>query len=127
MKKVVETNKAPTPVGPYSQAVLHKEWLWLSGQIPINPQTGQLVTGDIQAQTQQVMENIKAVLQKAGCNFNHVIKTTIFLTNMDDFAKVNQVYQQYFKSPFPARSCVSVASLPKAVNVEIELIAHCPD
>ena len=84
------------------------------------------MTGDIQAQAKQVMENIKMVLQKAGCSFDNIIKTTIFLTNMNDFAKVNQVYQQYFKPPFPARSCVSVAALPKAVNVEIELVAHYP-
>lgn len=126
MKQAIETNQAPLPLGPYSQAIQMEKWIWLSGQIPICPQTGKLVTGDIQSQTRQVMENIKAVLQKIKLDFNSVVKTTIFLSNMQDFTRVNAVYQEYFTSPFPARSCIAVNTLPKNVNIEIECIAHHP-
>ena len=122
-KKEVVTDLAPLPVGPYSQAVRWGEWLWLSGQIPMDS-GGNVVTGDIQVQTRQVLENIKQVLRASGLGFGNVVKTTVFLTNMEDFKKMNQMYRQYFKPPFPARSCVAARALPKAVNVEIELVAH---
>ncbi len=124
MKKIIQTPQAPAPVGPYSQAVFFQDLLFCSGQIAINPKTNEVFTGDIQVQTQMVMENIKAVLVEAGLSFSNIIKTTIYLTNMSDFPKVNEVYAQSFKEGFPARSTVAVSGLPKGVNVEIEVLAH---
>jgi len=124
MKKIIETDSAPTPVGPYSQAVESHGFLFCSGQIAINPASNEVFTGPVENQTRQVMENIKSVLAAADLNFSHVIKTTIFLTNMNDFAKVNEVYSGYFKSEFPARSTIAVSALPKGVNVEIEVLAR---
>jgi 2-iminobutanoate/2-iminopropanoate deaminase len=123
MKKVHQSEHAPKPLGPYSQAVESNGLVFLAGQIPIDPKTDQVVTGDIEKQTVQVMENLKAVLQSAGLNFNHVLKTTIFLTDLGDFTKVNAIYGQYIKEMAPARSTIQVAALPKSVNVEIEMIA----
>jgi 2-iminobutanoate/2-iminopropanoate deaminase len=122
-KKIVETEKAPKPIGPYSQAVWCGDMLYLSGQIAINPETGDLVLDTITAETQQVMENIKAVLNAANLRMGNIIKTTIFLKNMDDFTAVNEVYGKFFTSDFPARETVQVAKLPKDVNVEISVIA----
>ena len=122
-KKIVETEKAPKPIGPYSQAVWCGDMLYLSGQIAINPETGDLVLDTITAETQQVMENIKAVLNAANLRMGNIIKTTIFLKNMDDFTAVNDVYGKFFTSDFPARETVQVAKLPKDVNVEISVIA----
>lgn len=124
MKKIIFTDKAPAPIGPYSQAVLSGNTLYTSGQIALDPQTGELVIGDIETETKQVMENMKAVLDAAGMNFENVIKTTIFISDMNDFAKINVVYGAYFnEKTAPARETVQVAKLPKNVNVEISMIA----
>ena len=124
MKRIIETSKAPAPVGPYSQAVESGGTLYCSGQIPIVPESGELLTGDIQKQAEQVMKNIEAVLTEAGYVWTDVIKTAIFLTDLGDFAQVNEIYAKYFSEVPPARSCVQVAALPKGVNVEIEVIAR---
>lgn len=124
MKKIIETKNAPAPIGPYSQAVLINNTLYSSGQIAIDPATGDLVTDNIKKETSQVMQNIKAVLAAAEMNFDQVIKTTIFISNMDDFAKINEIYGSYFdENNAPARETVQVAKLPKNVNVEISVIA----
>lgn len=122
-KKIIVTEKAPAPVGPYSQAVSIGGLVFLSGQIPLDPTTNQLIEGDVKAQAVRVLENLKAVLETAGASFESVVKTTIFLKNMNDFAAVNEVYAKYFSSQPPARSTVEVARLPKDVLVEIEAIA----
>lgn len=124
MKKIILSQDAPNPVGPYSQAVLMGETLYCSGQISIDPKTNEVFTGDIKKQTEMVMSNITAVLKAADMNFSNIIKTTIYLTNMGDFATVNEVYAKYFTAAPPARSTVAVAALPKGVNVEIEVLAH---
>jgi 2-iminobutanoate/2-iminopropanoate deaminase len=124
MKKVILTEKAPAPVGPYSQAIQIGPMLFCSGQISINPETNEVFTGPVAQQAEMVMKNIDAVLKEAGYNFNHIVKTTIFLTNMADFATVNEVYAKYFQETPPARSTIAVAALPKGVNVEVEVIAH---
>jgi 2-iminobutanoate/2-iminopropanoate deaminase len=124
MKQIIETKNAPAPIGPYSQAVLINSTLYSSGQIAIDPVTGNLVTENIEAETTQVMQNIKAVLAAAEMNFDQVIKTTIFISDMNDFTKINEVYGSYFdESNAPARETVQVAKLPKNVNVEISVIA----
>lgn len=123
MKKIINTTKAPSPIGPYSQAVMINNMLFASGQIAIDPATGALVMDDIKSETKQVMENIKAVLTEAGMSFENVVKTSIFLSDMNHFANVNEVYGSYFKSDFPARETVAVAGLPKNVNVEISVTA----
>ena len=123
MKKIIFTDKAPAPIGPYSQAVVSGNILYTSGQIALHPQTGELVTEDIETETKQVMENMKAVLDAAGMTFENVIKSTIFISNMDDFAKINGIYGAYFnEKTAPARETVQVAKLPKNVNVEISMI-----
>lgn len=124
MKKIISTDNAPKAVGPYSQAVQMGDFLFCSGQISIDPKTNEVFTGDIKTQTEMVMRNIDAVLSASGMNFSHIIKTTIFITNMGDFATVNEVYAKSFTEAPPARSTVAVAALPKGVNVEIEVIAH---
>ncbi len=124
MKKIILSQDAPNPVGPYSQAVLMGETLYCSGQISIDPKTNEVFTGDIKKQTEMVMSNIAAVLKAADMNFSNIIKTTIYLTNMGDFATVNEVYAKYFTAAPPARSTVAVAALPKGVNVEVEVLAH---
>jgi 2-iminobutanoate/2-iminopropanoate deaminase len=123
MKQVINTNNAPAPIGPYSQAIAAGNFIFVSGQIPSDPSTGEIVSGDINAQTKQVMENIKAVLSEAGIGMGNIVKTTIFLTDMQSFAQVNQVYGTYFTEQFPARETVQVSALPKNVNVEISVIA----
>lgn len=123
MKKVVNTTNAPAPIGPYSQAVEAGNFLFVSGQIPANPATGEIVSSDIKAETHQVMKNISAILSEAGLSFSNVVKTSIFLTDMQSFAQVNEVYGTYFTEQFPARETVQVAALPKNVNVEISVIA----
>jgi 2-iminobutanoate/2-iminopropanoate deaminase len=123
MKKIIETNNAPAPIGPYSQAVLSGNTLYTSGQIAINPISGKLILDSIELETTQVMDNMKAVLKEAGMNFDHVVKASIFISNMDDFNQINTVYNQYFTSDYPARETVQVARLPKDVNVEISMIA----
>lgn len=123
MRKKVESAKAPAAIGPYSQAIEAGAFLFLSGQIGINPETGELQEG-VEAQARQIMENIRAVLEAAGLSFDHVVKTTIYLADIADFAKVNEIYGSYFREPYPARSTVAVAALPKGALVEIEVIAR---
>lgn len=124
MKTIIRTNKAPAPIGPYNQAVLAGNTLYVSGQIPINPATGELVSENIKVETLQVMENLKAVLEEAGMTFENVVKTSIFIADMHNFAEINDVYSNYFDNETaPARETVEVANLPKFVNVEISMIA----
>lgn len=123
MAKYVITNEAPAPIGPYSQGVIHGGLLFCSGQTPIDPATGEMVEGDISSQAGRVLENVGAVLRAAGYDFGDVVKTTIFLTGMNDFAAVNAVYARYFGESKPARSTVAVAALPRGARVEIEAIA----
>lgn len=124
MKQVIFTAAAPAPIGPYSQAVLSGNTLYTSGQIALHPQTGELITSTIEAETEQVMQNMKAVLEAADMTFENVVKTTIFIMNMNDFAAINTVYGSYFnEESAPARETVQVACLPKNVNVEISMIA----
>lgn len=127
-KTIITTSQAPAPIGPYNQAVLAGNLLFISGQVCIDPATGELKNKDIQEETHQVMHNLKAILQEAGLGFADVVKTTIFLTNMGQFGEVNEVYGKYFESDqasagFPARETVQVSALPKYVNVEISMIA----
>ncbi len=123
MKKIISTADAPAAIGPYSQAVRVGSTLYCAGQIPLDPKTGQIVSPDITEQTKRVMLNIKAVLQAAGLSFDHVVKTTIFLTDFADFQTVNEIYGSHFKNNPPARSTVQVAALPKNARIEIEVIA----
>lgn len=123
MKKIINTTDAPEPVGPYSQAIVTGNLIFVSGQIALHPFTGELITKEIIPATHLVMENIGAILEKAGAGFEDIVKTSIFLTNMADFAEVNEVYGSYFTDNFPARETVQVAALPKGVNVEISVIA----
>jgi 2-iminobutanoate/2-iminopropanoate deaminase len=124
MKKIIHTANAPAPIGPYNQAVLKGTMLYTSGQIAIDPATGELVTDDIEKETTMVMENMKAVLAAANMTFDHVLKTSIFISDMKNFAAINAVYAQYFdEATAPARETVEVANLPKYVNVEISMIA----
>lgn len=124
MKKVIFTEKAPAPIGPYSQAVLSGNTLYTSGQVAINPANGELVLENIEIETEQVMQNLKAVLEAADMTFENVVKTTIFIMNMGDFARINAVYAKYFsEETAPARETVQVATLPKNVNIEISMIA----
>jgi 2-iminobutanoate/2-iminopropanoate deaminase len=124
MKKIIFTDKAPAPIGPYNQAVLVGNTLYTSGQIALNPNTMELTLDDIETETKQVMENLKAVLEAAHMSFENVVKTTIFIMNMGDFARINSVYGNYFdEKTAPARETVQVACLPKNVNIEISMIA----
>ncbi|MFC1222312.1 RidA family protein [Pedobacter sp. BG31] len=123
MKQIIKTTNAPAPIGPYSQAVQAGNFLFVSGQVAINPESGELNIGNIEEETHQVMRNLKAVLLEAGLTFDHVVKSTIFLSDMGTFAQVNEVYGQYFTADFPARETVQVSVLPKNVNVEISVIA----
>ena len=124
MKKIIKTNKAPLPIGPYNQAVLNNNTLYISGQIAIDPASGKLIDDTIENETKQVMENLKAILKEVGMTFENVIKSSIFISDMHDFAKINSVYGSYFnEETAPARETVEVANLPKFVNVEISMIA----
>ena len=123
MKAVVSSDRAPQAIGPYSQAVKANGFLFASGQIPLDPITGQIVYGGIENQTHQVFANLRAILEKENLTFANVVKTTVFLKDMDDFTVMNKVYSQYFTDEPPARACVQVAKLPRDVSVEIELIA----
>lgn len=122
-KEVIKTDKAPAPIGPYNQAIKTGDLLFISGQIAIDPSTNELLEGDIKQETNQVMKNLQAILEEAGCGFSNVVKTTIFLSDMSLFPTVNEVYGSYFESDFPARETVAVKGLPKGVNVEISMIA----
>ena len=124
MKKIIVSDNAPAPVGPYNQAVVHNYTLYASGQIAIDPKTGKMVTDNIEAETHQVMNNIKAILTEAGLTFNDVLKCTIFVSDMENYGKINAVYAEYFdEATAPARELVEVARLPKDVNIEISVIA----
>ncbi|MGI4750969.1 MAG: RidA family protein [Janthinobacterium lividum] len=123
MKEIINTKEAPQPIGPYNQAVAAGGFLFISGQIAIEASSGQLITEDITAETHTVLKNLKAILTAAGLTFDHVVKTTIFLSDMNNFALVNEIYGSYFSGNFPARETVEVSVLPKNVNVEISAIA----
>jgi 2-iminobutanoate/2-iminopropanoate deaminase len=123
MKQVISTSQAPAAIGPYSQAIRVGNLLYTSGQIPINPATGSFVEGGIKEQTRQSLSNIKAILEKAGLTMAHVVKTTVFMADMNDFADMNAVYAEFFAEPYPARSAVAVKTLPKGALVEIEVVA----
>jgi 2-iminobutanoate/2-iminopropanoate deaminase len=124
MKKIINTENAPAPIGPYNQAILSNGTLYISGQIPLNPKNGELVSGDIKLETKQSMENLKAILTEAEMTFENVVKSSIFLSDMKQFTEVNEVYASYFNAETaPARETVEVANLPKFVNVEISMIA----
>ena len=123
-KSIIKPRNSPAAVGPYNHAVRVGDLLFCAGQIPIEPATGNLVTGDIKAQTERVLQNVKAILDDQKLTFVHVVKSTVFLTNLGDFAAMNEIYAKYFTEDFPARSTVQVAALPKGANVEIEVIAH---
>jgi 2-iminobutanoate/2-iminopropanoate deaminase len=123
MKDIILTARGPKPIGPYSQAVKSNGFLFVSGQIALDPQSGEFVGNNVQQQTERVFENLKGILEAAGSSFHHVVKTTVFLKDMNDFAAMNEVYAKYFTSAFPARSTVQAARLPKDALVEIEVIA----
>ena len=123
-KTIIKPAGAAPAVGPYSQAVRVGELLFCSGQIPIVPETGNLIVGDIRSQTERVLENIKLILQSQNLSFENVVKSTVFMTNLGDFAAMNEIYAKYFTADFPARSTVQVAALPKGAAVEIEVLAH---
>jgi 2-iminobutanoate/2-iminopropanoate deaminase len=123
MKKQVQTDKAPKAIGPYSQGIIANGFVFCSGQIPIDPATGELNTGSIEDQTRQVLKNLGAVLDAAGSSYDDVVKTTVFLQDMNDFARMNAVYAEFFKVPNPARAAVQAARLPRDVKIEIEAIA----
>lgn len=124
VKEVISTSKAPGAIGPYSKGIKFGNLLFISGQTPLNPETRQIVEGDVQAQARQCLENIKAILEAAGTNLDNVLKTTVFIKDMNSFGKINEIYAQYFTKNQPARSCVEVARLPMDVLVEIEVIAY---
>lgn len=123
MNKIIQTKNAPAPIGPYSQAVQHGNTLFISGQVAINPATGELENADVASEVKQVMENLKAILETASTSFDNVIKTTILLTDMQYFTTVNEIYGQYFNGVYPARETYAVKGLPRNVNVEISMIA----
>ena len=122
-KQIIESKKVPAPIGPYSQAVIAHGFLFASGQVAFNPTTGELVTSDIVSETKQVMENVKSILEAANLSFAHVVKTSIFLSDMALFAQVNEVYGSYFTADFPARETVAVKTLPRNVNIEVSVTA----
>ena len=122
-KEIIHTSSAPAPIGPYNQAVIAGDTLYISGQICIDPATGNLKNRDIQDETHQVMQNLRNILTEAGMNFSNAVKTTIFITDMNQFSEINEVYGKYFDGHFPARETVQVSALPKFVNVEISMIA----
>ncbi len=122
-KRIVRTDAAPAAIGPYSQAVVANGFVFAAGQVPLDPNTGQIVSGDIRAQTKRVMENLKAVLAASGSSFDKVVKTTVFLRDLNDFGTMNEIYGEYFQESPPARSTVQVAKLPREAAVEIEVVA----
>ena len=122
--KAIKTLKAPAAIGPYSQAIETNGFVFASGQIPLDPSTGEFVEGGIKEQTRQSLTNVQSILKAAGTDLSHVVKTTVFLASMDDFAAMNEVYAEFFSQPYPARSAVAVKQLPKGALVEIEVVAH---
>lgn len=123
MKKIIQTHQAPTAIGPYSQAIQHGNWLFVSGQIPLDPASGNVVSGDIKAQTRQVLNNLQAIIHASGLTLQQVVKCTCFLKNMNEFREFNEVYTEFFGSILPARECVEVSRLPRDVLVEVSAIA----
>lgn len=123
IREIVATNKAPSAIGPYSQAVKTKEMVFVSGQLPIDPSNGELIVGDIRKETRQALTNLKEILLAAGSGMERVVKTTLFISNMDHFGTINDVYAEFFDNEPPARACVEVARLPKNANVEVEAVA----
>jgi 2-iminobutanoate/2-iminopropanoate deaminase len=123
-KTIIKPSKSPAAVGPYNHAVRIGDLLFCAGQIPIDPATGNLIPGDVKAQTERVLQNVKAILDDQNLTFANVVKSTVFMTNLGDFAGMNEIYSKHFTSDFPARSTVQVAALPKGANVEIEVVAH---
>lgn len=123
MANVISTDKAPAAIGPYSQTIEVNGMIYTSGMIPIDPSTGELVTGSVEAQAEQAISNLEALLAASGSSIEKVVKTVVFISNMDDFGKINEVYAKHFKEPYPARSCVQIARLPKDVAIEIEAVA----
>ena len=124
MKKEIRTKNAPAAIGPYSQAIEVNGMLYTSGMIPIDPATGELVTGSVEAQAEQALTNLKSLIEASGSSMDKVVKTVVFIKDMNDFAKINGIYEKYFTAPFPARSCVEVARLPKDVAIEVEAIVE---
>ncbi len=124
MKQVIRTDAAPAAVGPYSQAVAVDGWLWVSGQIPLDPASGELVTGDIAAATRRVLDNLKAVVEAAGANLDQTVRVTIYLTDLNRFETVNSIYAEYFTGSPPARACVEVSRLPKGADVEMDAVVR---
>ncbi|MEN3038044.1 MAG: RidA family protein [Candidatus Kryptonium sp.] len=122
-KKIIYTERAPKPIGPYSQAIVAGDFIFTSGQIPIDPRTNQVVQGDIKGQTRQVLENLKAVLEAAGATFDDVVKVNVYMKDLNEFSAMNEVYSEYFKNSPPARTTVEVSRLPRDVKIEIDLIA----
>ena len=123
-KKSIKTTEAPEAIGPYSQAIRIGDFLYTSGQISLDPKTMEMITGNIELETEKVLKNIEAILSAEGLNFGHVIKTTVYLTDLSEFTRMNQVYEKFFSNTKPARACVQVAALPKGAKVEIDAIAH---
>lgn len=123
--KAISTSKAPAAIGPYSQAIQVGQLVYTSGQLPINQETGAFPEGGIKEQTRQSLTNVKAILEEVGLSMNHVVKTTVFMADMNDFAEMNSVYSEFFTEPYPARSAVAVKTLPKGALVEIEVVAEC--
>ena len=123
-KKIIATPKAPAAIGPYSQAIRIGEFLYTSGQISLDPESMKMITGDIEVETEKVLKNIEAILKDDGLSLNNIIKTTVYLTDLSEFARMNQVYEKFFTDTKPARACVQVAALPKGAKVEIDVVAH---
>ena len=124
-KRIIQTNLAPAAIGPYSQAIRIGDFLYTSGQIALDPESGMFLSGEIEEETEQTLKNISAILQAGGVNFENVIKTTVYLSDLNDFTRMNQVYEKYFSKNKPARACVQVAALPKGAKIEIDAIASC--
>ena len=126
IKRTIQTERAPAAIGPYSQAIHIGDFLYTSGQIALDPESGIFLSGEIEEETEQTLKNISAILQAGGVNFENVIKTTVYLSDLNDFTRMNQVYEKYFSKNKPARACVQVAALPKGAKIEIDAIACCP-
>ena len=126
IKRTIQTEEAPAAIGPYSQAIRIGDFLYTSGQIALDPESGMFLSGEIEEETEQTLKNISAILQAGGVNFENVIKTTVYLSDLNDFTRMNQVYEKYFSKNKPARACVQVAALPKGAKIEIDAIACCP-
>ena len=125
IKRIIQTEQAPAAIGPYSQAIRIGDFLYTSGQIALDPESGNFLSGEIEEETEQTLKNISAILQASGVNFENVIKTTVYLSDLNDFTRMNQVYEKYFSKNKPARACVQVAALPKGAKIEIDAIASC--